>query len=152
MEGYGEHVMGTKGNLVVYKEQEALLFSQDASRSTAITVKETEAGGVAMRTDASPDYSDAAAMAQTSRGGIPSRGYREEMEHFAYCLRNPDPENQPRCGPQVALEDAVIALTANTAMKARKRIEFQESWFDMDSPEVPDPRLPTGSIDVAKVV
>ena len=29
-------------------------------------------------------------------GGAISRGYREEMEHWAYCIRNKAPENKPR--------------------------------------------------------
>ena len=59
-----------------------------------------------------------------------SRGYAEELEHWAWCIRNPDPENQPRCHPKVALGDAVIALTTNMAAREGRRIEFQEEWFD----------------------
>ena len=39
---------------------------------------------------------------------------------------------------EVALADAVIALTSNIAMREKRRIEFQEAWFDPKSPEVPD--------------
>ena len=61
----------------------------------------------------------------------PSRGYREELEHFAYCVRHgdasnyhEDKEHQPRCRGEVALADAVIALTTNIAMRQNRRIEF----------------------------
>ena len=39
--------------------------------------------------------------------------------------------------------DAIRALTANLAMKLKKRIEFKESWFDPKSDDVPetDPQL-----------
>ena len=74
-----------------------------------------------------------------------SRGYREEMEHLAWCIRNPAPENQPRCGPTVALADAVYALTANLAMRRRERIEFKPGWFDVDSDEVPGTLRVAGS-------
>ncbi|MHC5539086.1 gfo/Idh/MocA family oxidoreductase, partial [Singulisphaera rosea] len=75
----------------------------------------------------------------------PSRGYREELEHFAFCLRNgnasdyyADKDHLPRCRGEVALADAVIALTSNLAMRQKRRIEFDEKWFDYTSPEVPE--------------
>jgi hypothetical protein len=149
MEGYGEHVMGSEGNLIVHREQEAMLFKQLSPTTTAVTVKPAESGKPALETSASPGYSREAAMAKTSRGAAVSRGYREEMEHFAYCVRHRDPANQPRCGPEVALPDAVIALTANVAMRTKKRIVYKKSWFDVDSPEVPDPRHEDNSLDLS---
>jgi len=151
MEGYGEHVMGTEGNLIVDREQEAMLFKEFSPNTTSVTVKPTETGKPALETAASPEYSAAAAVAQTSRGSGVSRGYREEMEHFAYCVRHRDPANQPRCGPEVALADAVIALSANVAMRAGKRIVFKEAWFDYQSPEVPDPRDENGILDLSLI-
>jgi len=71
----------------------------------------------------------------------PSRGYTEEMEHWAWCIRNPSPENQPRCKPEVALADAVIALVSNIALAnptTQPRIEFQKEWFDIASDETPE--------------
>ncbi len=44
-----------------------------------------------------------------------SRGYKEEMEHWGWCIRNPSDDHRPRCHPKVALADAVIALTTNIA-------------------------------------
>ena len=53
------------------------------------------------------------------------------MEHFAYIIRNrhqgmaADRENlKPRCDGRAAMNDAVMALVANIAMRDRKRIEF----------------------------
>jgi hypothetical protein len=80
----------------------------------------------------------------------PSRGYREEMEDFAFCVRQWDPkagyeksegkylQRLPRCHGKVAMADAIIALTANVAMKTRKRIEFNDLWFDEMKDDVPD--------------
>src|SRR5205807_1523093 len=52
----------------------------------------------------------------------------------------------PRCHGEVAMADAIIALTANRSMKQRERIEFKEEWFKADSKEVPDsdtkPKVP----------
>jgi hypothetical protein len=36
------------------------------------------------------------------------------------------------------MADAVIAHTANLAMKENRRIEFQRAWFDIDSDETPE--------------
>ena len=79
--------------------------------------------------------------------GPVSRGYTEEIEHWAWCIRNPDPENQPRCRPEVALGDAVIALTCNVAMRNAAAgkggyLQFKEEWFDVDSDETPDGSVP----------
>jgi len=80
----------------------------------------------------------ARALAASGSGEAVSRGYAEEMEHWAWCLRNPAPENQPRCHPKVALGDAVIALVTNMAARQGRRIEFKESWFDPHSDDTPE--------------
>ena len=36
------------------------------------------------------------------------------------------------------MADAIIALTANVAMRKRQRIEFDPRWFDAASRDVPD--------------
>ncbi|MCE9546779.1 MAG: Gfo/Idh/MocA family oxidoreductase [Planctomycetia bacterium] len=79
-------------------------------------------------------------------GGPVSKGYTEEIEHWAWCIRNRAPENQPRCHPEVALGDAVIALVSNMSLhqtssdpkKPKKPIEFKPEWFQIDSPETPE--------------
>jgi hypothetical protein len=72
-----------------------------------------------------------------------SRGYTEEIEHWAYCISHASPENQPRCNPHVALSDAVIALTTNVAIRQGATgqggyIQFEESWYDVDDDATPD--------------
>ena len=44
----------------------------------------------------------------------------------------------PRCHGEVAMADAIIALTANMAMAKKERIVFEEAWFDANSSEVPE--------------
>ena len=152
-EKYGETVMGTRGTMVVEEEKEILLYKEidrntwkgGTVRNTSITV-ETKAG-VKPVIEASPSASGPSAA--SSLGGLavgdPSRGYREELEHFAFCIRNGnqsdyhgDTEHQPRCRGEVALADAVIALTSNLAMRQKRRIEFDERWFDYKSTETPE--------------
>jgi len=151
-EPYGECVMGTRGTLVVSEERDVMLYPErgGASRATAVTVTASSSGPVL---DASSSTGGPAAPGAASSGaagpagGTPSRGYREEMEHFAYCIRmwdqgmSKEDRPLPRCHGRVAMADAIIALTSNLAMRHQKRIEFKPEWFDADSKEVPDAEM-----------
>jgi len=138
--GYGEIVFGTKATLIVEREQEARLYrGPGASKVTA----GKGAGGAAL------DTTDTAA-AQTAEAKGPlevSRGYAEELEHWAWCIRrNPDlsdPQIRPKCHPEVALGDAVVALTTNIAARDGRRIDFKHEWFDPKSDETPEEVKPT---------
>ncbi len=139
-EPYGETVMGSRGTLVTNLEQEVMMWPERGGRSTAVGVK--DAGGGAPALDSSASTGPVASKAQNAGSvalgsGTVSRGYREEMEHFAYCIRTWDEGNKsdrqlPRCHGRVAMADAIIALTANMAMKLQKRIEFDPKWFVAD--------------------
>jgi predicted dehydrogenase len=153
-EPYGECVMGSRGTLVVEEERSAMLWGA-AGRSTEVSANTTGAAPVldASSTARPEERVAAAATGQNAIGhNAPSRGYREEMEHLAYCIRmlgrNPSNEElaryQPRCNGRAAMADAIIALTANQSMKHRRRIEFEDSWFEVnrdpsrDDHEIPD--------------
>jgi predicted dehydrogenase len=138
--GYGETVMGTKGTLILEKEEEVMLFL-GSSTSTKVTVKKS-ADAAALDTTASGD-DVAAAVGKAATDGPISRGYTEEIEHWAWCIRNSEPKdtdkkNLPRCRPEVALADAVIALTSNIAMEGKQKIDFKRAWFDINSDETPE--------------
>ncbi|HEY2892668.1 MAG TPA: Gfo/Idh/MocA family oxidoreductase [Pirellulales bacterium] len=135
--GYGETVMGTKGTLILEREQEVMLFSNSAPATTSITVSKDKKGAPTLDTTQSGG-GEAAAVGKKALDGPVSRGYTEELEHWAWCIRNPDSKNQPRCRPKVALGDAVIALTTNIAIRENRRIEFKKEWFDIDSDETPE--------------
>ena len=82
-------------------------------------------------------------MARAAAGEGPvSRGYAEEIEHWAWCIRNPAPEHKPRCTPEVALADAVIALVSNLAIDKSERIAFDPGWFDPQSDSTPEGASP----------
>jgi predicted dehydrogenase len=147
-DGYGEQVMGSKGTLIVSQEKEILLFKEAGSpvlsRTTSVTL-ETQGKKPALETSPSAAGPTAAAALGGLATADPSKGYREELEHFAYCVRHGDPsyynddaEHQPRCRGEVALADAVIALTTNIAMHQKRRIDFDPRWFDYKSPETPE--------------
>jgi predicted dehydrogenase len=143
--GYGETVMGTKGTLILDKEQEVMLY-KDAATTTSVLVTKGKEGAPTLDTTASGSPAAAAAK-KAIEAGPPSRGYTEEMEHFAWCIRNFDFENnKPKCHPKVAMADAIIALTTNIAMRENRRIEFKPEWFDIDSDETPEGVKPTVSV------
>ena len=136
---YGEVVMGTKGTLVLEQERDVMLY-KDAYKDTRVTVAKAKDGAPTLDTTESGGGGYAAGGGGAA-GAPPSRGYTEEMEHWAWCVRNPAPENQPRCKPEVAIADAVIALVSNIALAnpgSQPRIEFDPAWFDIASDETPE--------------
>jgi len=146
---YGEVVLGTKGTLVLEREQEVMLY-KGAAKDTRVTVAKAKDGTPTLDTTESGGGGGAVAGKPGSEGAPPSRGYTEEMEHWAWCIRNPAPENQPRCKPEVAIADAVIALVSNIALanpETQARITFKPEWFDIASDETPEGVKPDVSRD-----
>jgi len=138
---YGEVVLGTKGTLVLEREQEVMLYKGGA-KDTRVTVAKGKDGTPTLDTTESGGGGGGAVAGKPGGDGAPpSRGYTEEMEHWAWCIRNPAPENQPRCKPEVAIADAVIALVSNVALanpETQARITFRPEWFDIASDETPE--------------
>ena len=140
---WGEVVMGLEGTLVLEREQDAMLF-KNASNSTRIKVGKDKDGKAALDTAESGGHAAPVGKAALELGPI-SRGYTEELEHWAWCIKNsgnktPAPPYLPRVTPTVALADAVIALTANAVIHDPKnpRVEFQKEWFEIDRDETPE--------------
>ncbi len=135
--GYGEVIMGTKGTMVLEKEKEVMLY-KNSDTATKVGMK-GGSGGPTMDTQESGPPAAVAAAAVDS--GPVSRGYTEQIEHWAWCIRNRAPENLPRCRPEVAVADAVLALTAKHAMGPENEtgyVKFDSKWFDIDSNATPD--------------
>jgi predicted dehydrogenase len=154
--GYGETVFGTEGTLVIEAERDAMLFKtlETASKTKVVAEKkvaaekgkENKKAGTALEVVSTGDPESAAIGLL---GTLPAeRGYTEELEHWAWCVRHRSPENLPHCHPKVALGDAVIALVANIAVRngldtdAKKReharIDFKQEWFEIDSDDTPE--------------
>jgi len=156
--GYGETVFGTKGTLILEREKEALLFQTQNTPEKGYSELKIKVGplrdksGKVVRdkdgnvAGAQMDISDSGDRESAAIGELAmkeaQRGYTEEMEHWAWCIKNPAPENQPRCKPEVALGDAVIALATNMAAREGRRIEFKKEWFQVDSPLTPEGLTP----------
>jgi predicted dehydrogenase len=129
---YGEQVMGTRGTLAIVAEREVYLMKEKALKDTRITWAERRIAQPSATSTATTQWTAGAGLQDT----LASRGYREEQEHLAYLIRNPE-KGKPRCGPEVGLADAVVTLVSNLAARNRKRIEFREEWFDIHSDAVP---------------
>ncbi len=128
--GYGEIVMGTKGTIIIERERDLTPIINDRETS----VHAGKSSGAALDTT----ESGAPVAAASKSTGPVSRGYTEEIEHWAWCIRNRDPNNMPRCGPATALADATIALMANRAIEDKRKIEFDPDWFKIESDVTPD--------------
>lgn len=164
-EPYGETVMGSRGTLVTASESELMLFKEQEPgkaggkpRDTKVTVSQVgnKPALEAASTWGGPAAAASAAGATTGTGAGPvSRGYKEEMADFAYCIREWNPnvgyrkekgsdgkdhfvQRLPRCHGEVAMADAILALTSNLAMARHERIVFDPEWFRADSDKVPD--------------
>ena len=152
--------------MLVEQEQEVMLFPErnpnkpaDAPKSMSITVATAGSGKPALDTAGSTGALEPARALATGQAvmgsGPPSRGYREEMEDFAYCIRLWDSgisyakktekgkedeyvQRLPRCHGEVAMADAILAHVANMAMKNKVRIEFEDNWFKAESGDNPE--------------
>jgi len=169
-EEYGECVMGSRGTMIIEKEANVFLYKEpepakpnSGGRDTKVTV--TTEGGKKPAMEASSTWGGAAGGGVTKTATGPAwdtavRGYRTEMEHFAYCVRQSQKDRadrveqvkkkaikvsyvkkdghfvnaaiMPRCHGEVAMADAILALTANMAMAKKERIVFEEDWFNAD--------------------
>jgi predicted dehydrogenase len=178
LEQYGECLMGTRGSMIVEAEQRVMLYPErnpnnpkqkGDARSLSVdvgTLKKDGAAAEASSTWGGPAANLSAGKAAGAAGGPPSRGYREEMEDFAYCVRlwnaelareeyktsGKTSQRLPRCHGEVAMADAIVALSANLAMRNHGRIEFKDEWFKAADKAVPDddskPKIPVEGVEV----
>ena len=150
-EPYGEAAFGTRGTLVMKTEKEAMYWKEASAGGKGgldqrLWVLQKDDGGPVIDTYETTAPSAAATAVKKAQGENISRGYREEMEHFCYCIRTG--KNELRCNGEVAMADAIMALTANIAMKKKIRIEFKDEWFDPNDDATPETD-PDHKVDLA---
>ncbi|MDO4586208.1 MAG: Gfo/Idh/MocA family oxidoreductase [Planctomycetia bacterium] len=160
--GYGETVFGTKGTLMIETEKEAFLYRTSAINDKTRVAFSKGANAFDIVIDEEGDPLSAAIGYQGIYATDVSRGYCEEIEHWAYCIRkNPnaeedkvdteisplnvgglDEKNRPklltRCRGSIALWDAVIALATNISADLRTTVPFDPAWFDYKSDSTPE--------------
>jgi predicted dehydrogenase len=128
--------------MVMKTEKEALLYKEASASSGGgldqrlHVIQGTKGGGPVLDSYETAAPSPAATAANKEMGSPVSRGYREEMEHFCYCIR--EGKDELRCNGTVAMGDAIMAMTANLARKHKQRIEFKPEWFDPDNDATPE--------------
>ena len=167
-EDYGECVMGSRGTMILSKEAEVYLYKEpepgkgaSGGRDTKVTVTGAGGGKAAMEATSTWGGGGGAAISKGAAVGWDSavRGYRTEMEHFAYCVRMwqkrggkvdysknekgelVNKEIIPRCHGEVAMADAILALSANMVMHKdykEKRLAYEDAWFDSTKDDVPE--------------
>ncbi|MBQ2620407.1 MAG: Gfo/Idh/MocA family oxidoreductase [Thermoguttaceae bacterium] len=152
--GYGETVFGTGGTMQINRESDVLLWQthnvndycdvvkvDQAKEKNAFKKKYPCALNVADKLD-ELSYSYGIQAFQNV-----SRGYTEELEHWAWLIRNIETaedkkaayqDNQPHCKPAVAMSDAILSLVTNIAAKKHEQVKFQKEWFDIHSDATPD--------------
>jgi len=138
--GYGEIVYGTDGTLILTSELHSELFRAGGADAAA-RVAARAAEAAALDTQASgPEH-----MAVGGGAAEVSRGYNEQLQHFAWCVRNnpnaTDPAIQPRCHPKIALADSVISLVTNMAADTGQSITFNDDWFDIAHDATPESEI-----------
>ena len=144
--GYGEAVFGTKGTLLIETEKEAMLYERaEVNKKTKVLARGSGANRELYLSRTDEDDPLSAAIGLQATFGDVSRGYCEEIEHWAYCIReNPEADHEkpmPRCYPEVAIADAVIALTTNIAARLGETVEFDPEWFDTKSDATPEAKF-----------
>lgn len=151
--GHGETILGTQGTVIVQDEAEVLLYETAATdRQVKVTLPKDEktAKGPVEFVEAEEgdrEFQESAAVGRLAAEDA-GRGYRQLLEHWAWCIRqNPaaegPPKPRPRCRPEVALAEAVITLSANLAAERQDRLAFQPKWFDPNDNATPDGGVPT---------
>ncbi len=137
--GYGEVVMGTKGALVLDRETELMLY-KEADVQAKISVK-SDKGGYSLDTQASGSYS-ALVPRPRLRSMVQSRAAIPKRSSIGLVHSQSSPENKPRCYPEVAMADAVIALTTNVAMARGAKGEAAISSSKRAGSNAMPPKLP----------
>jgi hypothetical protein len=148
-DGYGETVLGKHGSLVLDREQCGMLYrTSDVDKKIRVVPVKDKDGKPTKdilldvpKDAAKAGDEESAAVGQLALIGA-DPGFIAELEHWAWCVRNPSAKNQPRCDAQSGLSATVLAVAAAQAVKHGTRIDFEKEWFDADSKKTPEDDKP----------
>jgi predicted dehydrogenase len=123
---YYEMFMGTKGTLILNREQDALLFEEGsaAQRSTAVEVTPRTSGPAAQTSETMAGNTRQAPAASAQAGGpqqpnVRVRGSRIMIQRFCSAVRVGTPLS---CGADKALDSARACIRANEAIRQKARL------------------------------
>ena len=141
-DGYGETVLGKQGSLVLDRQQRGLLYhTSDTDKRTRVVEKKAAKGIPSrlalevLKEHLQAGDDESAAIGQMALVGA-DPGFVAELEHWAWCVRNP--KDKPRGDAEAGLASTVIAAAAAQAVKSGDRIDFNKAWFDPRSNETPE--------------
>jgi predicted dehydrogenase len=117
-----EAFFGTKGTLIMYNENEALLFDESDGTSTGVEVSGTRGGAAAHASETKPVNAGGAARAATA--GTPAGTERSsatelEISRFCSAIRTGEPI---ACGPERAFDSARACIAAHEAIQAQAKL------------------------------
>jgi predicted dehydrogenase len=123
---YYEMYMGTKGTLIMNREQDALLFEEGsaAERPTTVDVTPRTSGPAAqssetMSGNTRQGSAGPATAAVTSQPNVRARGSQIMIQRFCAAIRVGTPV---ACGPDKAFDSARACIRANDAIKQKTRL------------------------------
>jgi len=91
LEPYGETVFGSRATLMVRTEKDALLFKEESPTSAGAGWSSGSSSSTRRRGRPGPRSLETNTASRLGRRPESvSRGYKEEMEHFCYCVRHND--------------------------------------------------------------
>ena len=117
--------MGTKGTLIMDREQDALLFEEGSAASRATAVEMTparRAGGAVVRDDErqhEPGGGAGGGARPAGQTNVRVRGSRIMIQRFCSAIRVGTPL---ACGPDKAIDSARACIRANEAIKQKTRL------------------------------
>jgi len=128
---YYEQFEGTKGTIMLTGETDAMLWTEEGDKATAIEVKKSAAGAPVMEASESR-AADAAAGGQALAGSVAASGldrlepYREELRRFCSAIKY---RTESPCLGEAALAAAVVILKANEAIARKQPVDLDEKIY-----------------------
>jgi predicted dehydrogenase len=116
---YYEMFMGTKGTLILRRENEAYLFEEGSDKTTGVETAAKLAGPAAEAQETKPGTMAGRAAAPAAESADRGLSYRLEISEFCAAIRTGRPL---RCGPDKAMGSARACLAAHEAVEKKARV------------------------------
>jgi predicted dehydrogenase len=119
---YYEAFFGTKGTLVMYNENEALLYDEGSTApATTVEMSRTQGGAAIDASETRPASSGAAQRSAPGSGPDAERASAGELEISAFCsaIRTGQPV---ACGPERAFDSAQACIAAVEALTRQAKV------------------------------
>ena len=144
-DGYGETVLGKHGSLVLDREHCGMLYrTSDVDKKIRVLPEKDKQGrplgGVVLdvpRDAAKAGDEESAAIGQLALSGA-DPGFAAELEHWAWCVRNPAAKNRPRCDAEKGLAATVLAVAVAQAARRGTAHRLRKGMVRRRQPKTPE--------------